>query len=250
MKLHTLAALVALSAAGTTFAADEVVVTDQGVGTFSFFKPASVRAEISTLGYGGAVSYSVNPKTEVSLGYTGGDVSNLSPDDSVRIDGIEYSLEDSDFSNAQLMLQLRPFGGWFHTTFGTIIQNNEVNVMATPGTSSNDVRINGARYAGIPTNAMVRGRITFKNEIAPYIGFGFSPAITNRIGLFGEIGAAYMSPKVDFLRIENIAGFAGTRDGVPVSAAQLQADLNEASRNLEDDETYVPVAKVGLSLRF
>ena len=35
---------------GTTFAADERIVTDEGVATFSFFKPASVRAEVGTTG--------------------------------------------------------------------------------------------------------------------------------------------------------------------------------------------------------
>ena len=57
--------------AGTTFAADERIVTDEGVATFSFLKPASVRAEVGTTGYGGAISYNANPYVGVTLGYNG-----------------------------------------------------------------------------------------------------------------------------------------------------------------------------------
>ena len=33
--------------------------------------------------------------------------------------------------------------------------------------------------------------LSYKNDLAPYVGIGFSPAITNRWGVFGEIGAYY-----------------------------------------------------------
>jgi hypothetical protein len=63
-------------ASTATFAfADEKVVTEDGVATFSTFKPAAVRAEVGTTGYGGAISWSPNPYVGVTLGYNGGDIS-------------------------------------------------------------------------------------------------------------------------------------------------------------------------------
>mgnify|MGYP003506214376 CR=1 FL=1 len=54
--LRVLALTAAVMATGTAMANDQVVVTDEGAGTFSFFKPASVRAEVGTTGIGGAAS--------------------------------------------------------------------------------------------------------------------------------------------------------------------------------------------------
>ncbi|HAD69503.1 MAG TPA: hypothetical protein DCF90_07430, partial [Acinetobacter radioresistens] len=72
--LRVLATATVLSAiAGSALAADEIIVTEEGVSTFSFFKPAAVRAEVGTTGYGGAVSWNVNPYVGLTLGYNGGD---------------------------------------------------------------------------------------------------------------------------------------------------------------------------------
>ena len=70
--LRLLAIAAAVSASGAAFAADQTVVTDEGVGTFSFFKPASVRAEIGTTGYGGGLESPVNPNTWGVRGEYGG----------------------------------------------------------------------------------------------------------------------------------------------------------------------------------
>ncbi|MEW5972095.1 MAG: hypothetical protein AB1706_19890, partial [Pseudomonadota bacterium] len=75
-SLHNILAVSVLAlAAGSAMAADETIVTDEGVAEFSFFKPASVRAEVGTTGYGGAISWSANPYVGVTLGYNGGDIS-------------------------------------------------------------------------------------------------------------------------------------------------------------------------------
>ena len=44
--------------AGTTFAADEQVVQESAYGLPSYLAPVSVRAEVGTTGYGGAISWS------------------------------------------------------------------------------------------------------------------------------------------------------------------------------------------------
>ena len=56
-----LAASVLTVIAGSTFAADEQVVKESVYAFPSYLNPVSVRAEVGTTGYGGAISYRVNP---------------------------------------------------------------------------------------------------------------------------------------------------------------------------------------------
>src|SRR5690606_9514908 len=103
---QALAVSVLAVAAGSTMAADETVVTDEGVASFSFFKPASVRAEVGTTGYGGALSWSVNPYVGVTLGYNGGDISWS---DDLSINGSKYDL-DMDNNLTYLKIEERRVG--------------------------------------------------------------------------------------------------------------------------------------------
>lgn len=261
MKIRALAALVALTAAGTTFAADQVVVTDQGVGTFSFFKPASVRAEVTTLGYGAALAYSLNPTTEMSIGYTGGSViDDLFGD--IKVDGIKYT-SDSDISNVHLLGLWRPMGGWFHTSFGAIYQDNTINLKAMPDVAQGKTAtftVNDRVYDVTNASAMVTGKLKWNSDIAPYLGVGFSPSITSRIGLFGEVGAAYMgSPQVEQLSYRGTAAVSCTIKNTSQSCgageltpAAINQQLAIAANKLEDLNKYkfVPVAKLGVTLRF
>ena len=78
-----LAAGVLTAIAGTAFA-DEQIVKESAYGLPSYLAPVSVRAEVGTTGYGGAISYRVNPYVGVTLGYNGGDISWS---DDLKIDG-------------------------------------------------------------------------------------------------------------------------------------------------------------------
>jgi len=49
--------------------ADEPVITEPG-NTYKTYLPTSVRAEVGTTGYGGALTWDVNPYVGVSLGIT------------------------------------------------------------------------------------------------------------------------------------------------------------------------------------
>lgn len=254
MKTLRIAALtVAALAASSAFAADQVVVTDQGVGTFSFFKPASVNLEVGTLGYGGSVGWAVNPKTELLLGYTGGSLDKLF-EGNLKVDRIEYDSK-SDLSNAQILLRMRPTGNWFNVTTGLIVQDNKLDLTGK-AIGNNQVTINGNDYK-LPQGATITGKAAWRNELAPYLGIGFAPAITNRIGIFGEIGAAYMGePRVSELRYNGgAAQQVDTQGNVVnpvVTPGQLQNELNIKRNEIEDSTTYsfYPVAKLGVSFRF
>ncbi|WP_347452934.1 ornithine uptake porin CarO type 6 [Acinetobacter thermotolerans] len=235
-------ALSVLAAATTSvMAADEVVVTDEGVAEFSFFKPASVRAEVGTTGYGGAISWSANPYVGVTLGYNGGDISWS---DDLSVNGTKYDL-DMDNNLTYLNAEIRPWANWFYMAAGVAYIDNDYELSKRIG-GGETLSINGNDYqlAAGATEGRVDGRLSYKNNIAPYVGIGFSPAITNRWGVFGEIGAYYNgNPTVDL----NASGL----EPVTGSPSVEEAIANE-TREIRNDNEYewLPVAKLGVSFRF
>lgn len=240
--LRVLAVSAAVLAAATSAFADEKVVTDEGVATFSFFKPASVRAEVGTTGYGGAVSYNVNPYVGLTAGYNGGDISWT---DNVKVDGTEYDL-DMDNNTAYLNAEIRPWANWFYMAAGTAYIDNDYDLQKRIG-AGDTLSINGDNYqlATGTGEGGIRGKMNYKNNIAPYLGLGFSPSITDRFGVFGEIGAYYVgNPEVN-LDQYNLAPVAGN----PVLAETAKNRLERDIRN-DDKYKWLPVAKLGLSLRF
>lgn len=233
------------ASATSVMAADEVIVTDEGVAEFSFFKPASVRAEVGTTGYGGAISWSVNPYVGVTLGYNGGDISWS---DDLSINGTKYDL-DMDNNLTYLNAEIRPWANWFYMAAGVAYIDNDYGLERRPGTNAS-FTVDGARFSN-PTGADVRinGDLSYKNNIAPYVGIGFSPAITNRWGVFGEIGAYYNgNPTVDLTA--NPEAYAAV--GVADDGRTLAEALNDERNELRNDNKYewLPVAKLGVSFRF
>ncbi|WP_168399165.1 ornithine uptake porin CarO [Acinetobacter indicus] len=245
-SLHKILAISVLAtAAGSAMAADQTVVTDEGVSTFSFFKPAAVRAEVGTTGYGGAISWSANPYVGVTLGYNGGDISWS---DDLSINGTKYDL-DMDNNLTYLNAEIRPWANWFYMAAGVAYIDNDYSLERRPGTNAS-FTVDGARFSN-PTGADVRinGDLSYKNNIAPYVGIGFSPAITNRWGVFGEIGAYYNgNPTVDLTaNPEAYAAVGLAEDGR--SLEQALADERDALRN-DNKYEWLPVAKLGVSFRF
>ena len=227
--------------AGTTFAADERIVTDEGVATFSFFKPASVRAEVGTTGYGGAISYNANPHVGVTLGYNGG---NISWTDDLSVNGTKYDL-DMDNNLTYLNAEIRPWANWLYVATGVAYLDNEYDLSKRTSAGST-LTIDGDAYQVINTtrDGGVTGKMKYKNDIVPYVGLGFSPAITNRWGVFGEVGAYYTGNPSVQLDHYNLAPVAGARD--------INVNLDEQEGKIRDKGTYewLPVAKLGLSFRF
>lgn len=244
--LYQLLAVSVLAAtAGSVMAADERIVTDEGVAEFSFFKPAAVRAEVGTTGYGGAISWNANPYVGVTLGYNGGDISWT---DDLSIHGSKYDL-DMDNNLTYLNAEIRPWANWFYMAAGVAYIDNDYSLERRPGTNAS-FTVDGARFSN-PTGADVRinGDLSYKNNIAPYVGIGFSPAITNRWGVFGEIGAYYNgNPTVDLTaNPEAYAAVGRAEDGR--SLEQALADERDALRN-DNKYEWLPVAKLGVSFRF
>ncbi|WP_291359648.1 MULTISPECIES: ornithine uptake porin CarO, partial [Acinetobacter] len=184
--LYQLLAVSVLAAtAGSVMAADETIVTDEGVAEFSFFKPAAVRAEVGTTGYGGAISWNANPYVGVTLGYNGGDISWS---DDLSINGSKYDL-DMDNNLTYLNAEIRPWANWFYMAAGVAYIDNDYDIDRRVR-DGETFRVNDVEFEAVG-DARINGKLSYKNNIAPYVGIGFSPAITNRWGVFGEIGAYY-----------------------------------------------------------
>jgi len=224
-------------------------------GTKTLFQtainPASVSAEVGTLGYGANIGWSLNEKTELQAGWAGGDAADLFGGDFDAND-VNYDL-DTDFSNPYLGVQLRPAGNWFTMGAGIIVPDNEITATA----NAEDAGINGyypvdgARYfVGTPEAGQVdltRGDITevggvkadleHRNKLAPYLTVGFRPNITNNFGVFGELGAAYLGKTTANVEADGINGVLAE---------------NQIKQELEDENylEWMPIVKLGATYRF
>ncbi|EXB34375.1 ornithine uptake porin CarO [Acinetobacter radioresistens] len=240
--LRVLATATVLSAiAGSALAADEIIVTEEGVSTFSFFKPASVRAEVGTTGYGGAISYNANPYVGVTLGYNGGDISWS---DDLSVNGSDYDI-DMDNNNVYLNAEIRPWANWFYMAAGVAYVDNDYDLDRRVG-AGEKFSVNGTEFRAGADGARINGQLSYKNNLAPYVGIGFSPAITNRWGVFGEIGAFYNgNPSVNLTS----SGTATSENGV---IADFDDQVRREADDIREDNKYewLPVAKLGVSFRF
>lgn len=230
MKMFKILAVTALAGTATFAFADEKVVTEDGVATFSTFKPAAVRAEVGTTGYGGAVSWSPNPYVGVTLGYNGGDISWS---DDVEVDDVNYDV-DMENNLTYLNAEIRPWANWFYMAAGVGYIDQEYELQARE--DGGNIRLDD-QDTGLSTLAY---DLDYENKIAPYLGLGFSPAITNRWGVFGEVGAYYTGNP----NVSNVVA-----NGGDLGDNQAVRDHIENVRN-DDQYEWLPVAKLGVTYRF
>ncbi len=239
-SLRILAVSAAVLAAGSTFAADQTVVTEEGVGTFSFFKPSSVRLEAGTTGLGGAVSYGINQKWGTTLGYAAYDDTF----NDIQLGDNDYDV-DLDVTNGFLTATYRPFAGNFGIDFGTYYQDNKIKgtVTADEGTTFTYDNKDFVSPAG---GLAVAADVKYQNELAPFVGLSYSPSITQRFGLFGQIGVMWAG-KSD-IKLAAVKG----GETVGSDGRTLKQVVADEEKNIQDDFSteFLPVAKVGLQLRF
>ncbi|MCJ8160128.1 ornithine uptake porin CarO [Acinetobacter zhairhuonensis] len=233
-KLSLIAIATTMTAFAGTAMAEEPVINDGRVS--NQLMPTSVRAEAGTTGYGGAVTWTANPYVGVTLGYNGGDVSWS---DDLSVDGVKY---DMDMKNnlTYLNAEVRPWGTssnmWANSLYmaaGVGYVDSEYTLKSKAG--SGNIEIDGTQTSF----DSVTGKVSYNNDIAPYLGLGFAPKINDKFGVFGEVGAYYTgNPQA------KMTGVGGT-----VTDQEL---LAEHERNVENDDKYewMPVAKLGVSYHF
>ena len=224
-------------------------------GTKTFFQtainPAAVSAEVGTLGYGANIAWGLNENTELQAGWAGGDVADLFGGD-FDADDVNYDV-DADFSNPYLGVQLRPTGNWFTMGAGIIVPDNDLDVTANP--EGGTYKIDDVSYNAEDVGTL-QGTMEHRNKLAPYATIGFRPNISDKWGVFGEIGAAYMgktdatvnATQTGAVRVED--GF--TEGGTVVPGLTPNDVAKRAEQELEDKDylEWMPIVKVGATYRF
>ncbi|WP_104483995.1 ornithine uptake porin CarO [Acinetobacter indicus] len=245
-SLHKILAISVLAtAAGSAMAADQTVVTDEGVSTFSFFKPAAVRAEVGTTGYGGALLWTANPYVGLALGYNGGDISWS---DDLSINGSKYDM-DMDNSVGYLNAEIRPWGEstnpWAQGLYiaagvGYIDNEYELDRRVKAGEGFS---VNHTDFVAGDNGAHINGKMKYKNDFAPYVGLGLAPKINKNWGVFGEVGAYYTgNPEANLTLVSGGAPDNSTRGSLVDNIA-----TDEEKIRTDDKHEWMPVAKLGVS---
>ena len=240
--LTTVLTAALLTAMAGTAMAEEVVVQDGYAFEKNQLIPTGVRAEVGTTGYGGALLWTANPYVGLALGYNGGDISWT---DDVSVNGTKYDL-DMDNKLAYLNAEIRPWGAstnrWAQGVYmaaGVGYLDNDYDL--TKRSENGSITVNDNPYS---VNGSVNGKMSYKNDIAPYVGLGFAPKINQNWGVFGEVGAYYTgNPTVDL----NANGTF-----VNVNDANIDEDIRAEENKIRNDDKYewLPVAKLGVSYHF
>ncbi|WP_445115456.1 ornithine uptake porin CarO [Acinetobacter sp. WZC-1] len=242
MKVFKILAVSTALSASAFAMADDSVVNPGHVFEANKLIPTGVRAEVGTTGYGGALLWTANPYVGLALGYNGGDISWR---DDLSINGTKYDV-DMDNNNVYLNAEVRPWGAsqnrWaqaFYVAAGVAYLDNDYDL--SKRSSDGTIRVNGNNYN---FNGSVDGKMSYKNDIAPYVGLGYAPKITKNWGVFGEIGAYYTgNPSVNLNANGNF---------VNVNGANFDNDLRAEENKIRNDDKYewLPVGKVGVSFHW
>lgn len=248
----------------TTYDADSGMVkntTTQLVdGTKTLFKtamnPGAVSAEIGTLGYGANISWSLNDKTELQVGWSGGNIdvdTDVGGTDSIinwkkvlggGFENYTGNLKmEADMSNPYLGVQMRPMSNWLTVGTGVIFANNDYSVkLENPA--------DGAKYKQyeLPANTTIAVNVEYENDIAPYLTVGFRPNLDKKWGMFGEVGAVYVGDSQNRAKITLPQGKMIQINGVDQEVAKVEQEIQQKF----DDKLskWYPIAKVGLTYRF
>ncbi|NHC04148.1 autotransporter outer membrane beta-barrel domain-containing protein [Acinetobacter sp. 187] len=246
--LKLLAVTAAISASGFAMADSNVVKSGYAFEANQLI-PTGVRAEIGTTGAGAALLWTANPYVGLALGWNGGDISWT---DDVSVNGTKYDL-DMDNNLAYLNAEIRPWGAsqnrWaqgLYVAAGVGYVDNKYDLKKRIG-NGETLKIDGNNYelAVADREGGVRGKLSYDNEISPYVGIGWAPKINKNWGLFGEIGAYWTgNPSVQLTQY-NLSPVKGNEVG-----AQSAVD-KEANEIRNDDKfEWLPVGKVGVSFHW
>lgn len=210
--------------------------------------PASVSAEVGTLGYGASVGYSLNDKTELQAGWAGGNVADLFGGDFDAND-VNYDV-DADFSNPYMGVQLRPAANWFTMGAGIIVPDNDIDV--TANADGDFFKLDGIQYNAAQTGNL-EGSLEHRNKLAPYGTIGFRPNIGNNWGVFGEIGAAYMGKTDATVRStqpDADVNYTDEQGATQTIKGSEVAKIAEQELENKDYLEWFPIVKLGATYRF
>ena len=244
--LKLLAVTAAISASGFAMADSNVVKSGYAFEANQLI-PTGVRAEIGTTGAGAALLWTANPYVGLALGWNGGDISWT---DDVSVNGTKYDL-DMDNNLAYLNAEIRPWGAsenrWvqgLYVAAGVGYVDNKYDLKKRVNNANDTIKIDGQNFYAPGGKGSVEGKLSYDNEISPYVGLGWAPKITKNWGVFGEIGAYWTgNPDVN-LTSKGLVEVGGTDIG------QNAADREAAKISNRDKFEWLPVGKVGISFNW
>lgn len=227
-------------------------------------KPASVSAEVGSLGYGAKVAWDVNDTTELQVGINGGDVTDMIPcncEKQRQISDVKFDI-DSSFNNPYVGVQVRPMKNALTVGAGVMhVGSDKLNFVSTK--TANDRKVVAGkknRQYTVKGGAKVEGTIKFENSFAPYLTVGVHPNKDKKVSVFGEVGAVYVGGvKTDVTtKGKYLVNGQEVKSNDPKYAneiAQLEDDLRQevkdrVDRNVRSKDKFYPVAKVGATVRF
>lgn len=254
----------------TTYDADSGMVkntTTQLVdGTKTLFKtamnPGAVSAEIGTLGYGANISWSLNDKTELQVGWSGGNIdvdTDVGGTDSIinwkkvlggGFENYDGNLKmEADMSNPYLGVQMRPMSNWLTVGTGVIFANNDYSVEL-----KNTKETTYKQYT-IPKDTTIAVNVEYENDIAPYLTVGFRPNLDKKWGMFGEVGAVYVGESQNRAKIILSPDASGKIPEELLTTSGGKQEVTKVEQEIQqkfDDKLskWYPIAKVGLTYRF
>lgn len=195
----------------------------------------AIGAQIGTPGGGVSALYSLSPNFVVRGSY---DALQFDRDDSYS--DIDYNAQ-LDFSSPGAFIDWHPTGNAFFVSAGAFLGSRDVNLDATPTTSTT---IGGVSYTPAQIGNL-NGKIELEST-APFVGLGYDNTFTNA-GHWGfrlVAGAAFGdAPEVDL----NASG--GTLSNDPT----FQARVRDEEANIQDDADnfkILPVVQAGLTYKF
>ena len=189
-----------------------------------------VGVRAGTLGLGADIAFAVSPKVQIR---GGGGIQPIDP--TFTISDIKYTV-DLPGSFVNVGIDLFPTGGGFRIGGGVLYKPDDVSIS---GEFTGSVDIGGRSYTGSEVGKLT-GTVTSKTT-APYAMIGFGKHASSGIGLFLDIGAAFVGEQTLEL----------TATGAAASNAQFLADLESERLDTEDSLNKVkiyPMVNLGLRI--
>jgi hypothetical protein len=210
-----------------------------GVAAAVLLAAGSVRAgtlgaglRIGTLGGGGDLTVNLGSKLNFRAG-----AGFFSYDDTVELDEATVDGE-LNLQTIPLLLDWHPAASGFRVSGGVVLNENEVDMSATPGDELNlqdrDFVVQG-----------LDGRLTF-DDVAPYLGIGYGDAVGDggRVRFSCDFGLMYHGEPA--VSATAVAQDPAVQDELNQA---LQAEVEEFEEDISGFVIY-PVVNVGLSFAF
>jgi hypothetical protein len=192
-----------------------------------------------TLGLGGEAAVSLSRRLAFRAGFN---YFSLSRDE--EIEGIAYALRPR-LQSLPLLLDLHPTAGAFRLSAGLVVNRNQAT---GEGLVGRGVLLGGHEYTGAEVQSLT-GRLRFRG-VAPYLGLGFSNALTGsgRLAFGFDFGLMFHGhPEAALLAATTLSGSAREqfeRDRL-LEQQQIQNEIDDLPGVID----LYPVLEFGLSVR-